>query len=267
VTILGEINGSSNNVTGAPQNGTAFNGVIFQPPFQDEFVSARATAINNGVPGAILADMLQDTDPQSAFGDAQGFVDAASSIYTQHLALVAKNTYFLSQTQIVPANTTSLLPRLVVAPVAAYALSVLLIVIGVIGLAIGICHHIYRKGVYLASPPGSIASAISMTSHSGFGELLVPYDTEETMTYKLDGLAFRLDPRTGAVVAYDRDGDKIVERKRKSYLKRGISATSTIAETKTTLLSSEGSPTRTMSASGYVVEPFTPPPPGVEKET
>ncbi len=44
-----------------------------------------------------------------------------------------------------------------------------------------------------------------MTSHSGFGQLLVPYDSEKNIEDKLKGLRFRLDKRTGAIVAEDDD--------------------------------------------------------------
>lgn len=45
-----------------------------------------------------------------------------------------------------------------------------------------------------------MANVISMASRAGFGELLLPYDTEEVLRKKLDGLRFRLDGRTGAIV-------------------------------------------------------------------
>ena len=64
-------------------------------------------------------------------------------------------------------------------------------------------HRGQRKKLLLATPPGSIASIVALTSRSGFGELLLPYDDELTLEKKLDGLRFRLDRRTGAIVADD----------------------------------------------------------------
>jgi hypothetical protein len=46
-----------------------------------------------------------------------------------------------------------------------------------------------------------LASTVALTARSGFGELLVPYETDETLKEKLDPLRFRLDDRTGAVLA------------------------------------------------------------------
>lgn len=45
-----------------------------------------------------------------------------------------------------------------------------------------------------------------MTSRSGFGELLLPYDDERRMRANLTGLKFGLDPRTGAIVAEEEPG-------------------------------------------------------------
>lgn len=42
-----------------------------------------------------------------------------------------------------------------------------------------------------------------MTARSGFGDLLLPYDNEAIMEKKLQGLWFRLDKRSGAIVADD----------------------------------------------------------------
>jgi hypothetical protein len=53
----------------------------------------------------------------------------------------------------------------------------------------------------LAAPPGSLASAIALTSRSGFGVRLVPYDDELALKEKLNDLRFRLDERTGAILA------------------------------------------------------------------
>ena len=53
----------------------------------------------------------------------------------------------------------------------------------------------------MAAPPGSIASAIALTSQLGFSDLLLPYDDEPTLEKKLNGLCFRLDKRKGAILA------------------------------------------------------------------
>jgi hypothetical protein len=65
-----------------------------------------------------------------------------------------------------------------------------------------------RCNLHLTAAPGTIASAVALTSHSGFGELLYPYDDDETLRQKLAHLRFSLDPRTGAIVADEFDYDE-----------------------------------------------------------
>ena len=64
-------------------------------------------------------------------------------------------------------------------------------------------HFRQRRDIYLAHPPGSIASSVSLTAHSGFGELLLPYDNEEALARALEPLRFCLDRRTGAIIVDD----------------------------------------------------------------
>jgi len=77
----------------------------------------------------------------------------------------------------------------------------LFVLIGLTCLIVHILHQRARRHLWLTSPPGSIAAILSLTSRSGFGELLLPYDDEERMKNNLAGLTFRLDRRTGAIVA------------------------------------------------------------------
>lgn len=86
-------------------------------------------------------------------------------------------------------------------PLPAHFLAITLILTGFIGIFIQVISRNQRKQLLLAVPPGSIASIIALTSRSGFGELLLPYDDELTLKKKLGGLRFRLDKRTGAIVA------------------------------------------------------------------
>lgn len=85
----------------------------------------------------------------------------------------------------------------------AHLLALILVTTGIIGVFLHIIHRRSRKCLLLATPPGSIASVVALTSRSGFGELLLPYDDELTLEKKLNGLRFRLDRRTGAILADD----------------------------------------------------------------
>jgi hypothetical protein len=64
-------------------------------------------------------------------------------------------------------------------------------------------HVRQRRDIYLTHMPGSIGSAVALTSHSGFGQLLMPYDDRAACSRALAPLRFCLDRRTGAIVVDD----------------------------------------------------------------
>jgi hypothetical protein len=64
-------------------------------------------------------------------------------------------------------------------------------------------HFRQRRDVYLAHAPGTIASSIALGAHSGFGELMLPYDNQATLGRALEPYRFRLDSRTGAIIVDD----------------------------------------------------------------
>ena len=112
---------------------------------------------------------------------------------------------------------------------AAHALAILMMIIGLTGVAVHLCHRHVRRRLYLTAAPGTIASSVALTSHSGFGELLYPYDDEQAIRAKLAGMRFSLDHRTGAIVAdeyvYDegpvrRQGDSVDKLELKSVSSR-----------------------------------------------
>lgn len=84
--------------------------------------------------------------------------------------------------------------------------------IGLTGLVIHFFNFRQRRELLLAAPPGSIASITALTARSGFGELILPYDDEATLEKKLDGIKFRLDERTGAIVADESEGVPWMDR-------------------------------------------------------
>ncbi|KAG1748155.1 hypothetical protein EDB19DRAFT_1905206 [Suillus lakei] len=191
----------TNNVTGSPLNGEAFNGVMFDAN-TNPYITARALAINSGVPGAIYRSASQQPDgPQSVFDDPYGFLNATTKIYTQHLSVAAQTIYFLPDNETISAQLTSDISRLFIETLPAHLLSVLFICIGIASLIVHILHKRSRRNLWLTSPPGSIAAIVSLTSRSGFGDLLLPYDNVSRMKSNLAGLTFRLDKRTGAIVA------------------------------------------------------------------
>ncbi|EIW77903.1 hypothetical protein CONPUDRAFT_139032 [Coniophora puteana RWD-64-598 SS2] len=205
VQILSPYSGSD-NVTGAPLYGRPWNGVVFDPS-DDAIVNARATSIGTGIPGTVFRYGIQLNDGVvSLFQGANGgFANVTTGIYTQHLALAAKATYFIKEPTTVPGQLTSFVSRLFIESFASHTLVAFLLAIGFIGLWLHWMHARARSQLHLTAPPGSIAATAALTSRSGFGELLVPYDDEKRMEEKLTGLRFGIDDRTGAIVAVESD--------------------------------------------------------------
>ncbi|KAI6127127.1 hypothetical protein F5141DRAFT_1085716 [Pisolithus sp. B1] len=184
-----------NNVTGDPPNGQVFNGVVFDAA-SNVYVAARAIAINSGLPGTVYRYASQQPGGiQSVFNDSYGWLNATSNIYVSLLAHSPRPSYLRSRVHALSHRT---LP--------AHLLSSLMILIGITGLIVHALHARSRRKLWLTSPPGSIASIVSLTSRSGFGELLLPYDDESRMRSRLSGFKFRLDQRTGAIVAEEGSG-------------------------------------------------------------
>lgn len=208
VTILGNFT-ASNNLTGSPLNGIPYNALIFEDS-PNPFIQARATATKVGVPGAIFRSAVQSNKGlQSVFDLPNGFSDLTSTRYTQHLAVTAKSIYFVNENTTLPAVQTSLVPRLWIDPFPGHSLAFLLFATGFLGLFLQLINRRQRRNLFMAAEPGTIAGALALTARSGFGDLLLPYDSREVMEKKLEGLRFRLDKRTGAILAddYEPTGD------------------------------------------------------------
>ncbi|KAJ3743101.1 hypothetical protein DFH05DRAFT_1286624 [Lentinula detonsa] len=197
-----ELNSSvpSNNVTG-PYSNSPFNGVIFENQ-TDPFIQARATATTNGVPGAIFRFAAQSPGGVNAvFSAANPFLDITNTVYTLYLAVVAQSIYFVPHDSALDAQLSSISLRLTINPLPGHALALFLFFIGFAGVFLHIISRRQRRGLYLSTPPGTIAATIAMSAHSGFGELLMPFDDEKTLERKLSDLRFSIDERTGAIVA------------------------------------------------------------------
>ena len=88
-------------------------------------------------------------------------------------------------------------------PLASHLLAAILVLTGCAGIIVQLLHRPHRRKLLLATPPGTIAAVVSLTARSGFGELLLPYDSEEIIQRKLKGVHFGLDRQTGAILADD----------------------------------------------------------------
>ncbi|KAH8985316.1 hypothetical protein EDB92DRAFT_1377530, partial [Lactarius akahatsu] len=191
---------AANNVSGPPLSGTPYNGLIFNNS-ADINIQSRAISIRSGIPNAIFRQAQQAPGgPDSVFQDPRIFVNYTTQIYTRHLSLATKSNYFLPTNKTVNAVLTQLVSCLYVEPVAAHALATICLLTAAVVFILHFWHFRERRDIYLAHPPGSIGSAVALTSHSGFGELLMPHGNTATFSRALALLRFRLDTRTGAIV-------------------------------------------------------------------
>jgi len=193
----------ANNVSGPPLNGVPYNGLIFDPSTNIN-VQSRSNSIRTSIPNTIFRLAQQaDGGLDSVFQDKNGFMNLTVEVYTQHLALATKTNYFVSTNKTVDGVLTRLVPRLYIEPLAAHLLATLCITVAAAVFILHFLHFRQRRGIYLAHLPGSIGSAVALTSHSGFGQLLMPYDNEAEFSRALASLRFCLDKRTGAIVVDD----------------------------------------------------------------
>jgi len=87
----------------------------------------------------------------------------------------------------------------VFSPLPAHALAGVLIAMAVLGIMSQRTHAKLRKDLYLAGPPGTIASALTLTTNAGFFSHLNSRDDPASIERKLEGLRFRLHPITNAI--------------------------------------------------------------------
>ncbi|KAH9023391.1 hypothetical protein EDB85DRAFT_1870740 [Lactarius pseudohatsudake] len=203
---------AANNVSGPPLSGTPYNGhtlsnfgarwyrLIFNNS-ADINIQSRAISIRSGIPNAIFRQAQQAPGGlDSVYQDPRIFVNYTTQIYTRHLSLATKSNYFLPTNKTVNAVLTQVVSRLYVEPVAAHALSTICFLTAAVVFFLHFWHFLERRDIYLAHPPGSIGSAVALTSHSDFGKLLRPYGNTATFSRALAPHRFRLDRRTGAIV-------------------------------------------------------------------
>jgi uncharacterized membrane protein len=178
---------------------------LFFDPSPDAFVQARADTVKSVLPGAILKSVTLDGNRDAAFSNPQIFLDKVNKFYLQHLAISAQGVYFtdspVGSRPELPTRQLAIEQRLAINTPVAHVLAALLAITSIMTTILHVKHRRARKNLFLTHCPGSIASTVAMTGRSGFGEILVPYDTQETIKEKLGPLRFRLDARTGAILA------------------------------------------------------------------
>ncbi|KAH9974846.1 hypothetical protein BJV77DRAFT_637007 [Russula vinacea] len=197
VTIIGNYT-KANNVSGPPLNGVPHNGLIFNfPDGLQRNAMTRATSIATGIPSAIFRQAEQapgGLHPLSRTGTS--FWSIPNRLYPVPRPR-GKIELLYTTERTANAVLTQLVSRLYVESVAAHILASICIGVACVVLVLHYMHFRERRDIHLAHCPGSIGSALALTAHSGFGELLLPYDNAEEFSRALASFRFCLDRRTG----------------------------------------------------------------------
>ncbi|KAH9980405.1 hypothetical protein BJV74DRAFT_857216 [Russula compacta] len=183
----------ANNVSGAPLNGTAYNGIMFDTS-ADINVQSRANSIRTGIPNAIFRAAVQ-----SASG-LQGAYDMPDDCRCPAHATRPTSLYCVRHFFSFRASHSHLLTPCMSRPLPAHILAMTCISVAAVVFGLHFIHFRRRRDIYIPHYPGTIGSVVALTSHSGFGELLMPHDDQEGLSRALAPLRFCLDRRTGAIV-------------------------------------------------------------------
>jgi hypothetical protein len=166
----------------------------------DQFVAARNTVIRSCLPGSIFR--LADGEVGINNAITKGLLEWTVDRYTQYLAMSAQSNYFLQLDASQQATYVIYQLRLFLDPYITHTFAAVFLFTAFIATVFGLVHARKRRNLYLAGPIGTIASTISLTNRSRFGQQLTPLDTEEDMANKLKGLKFGFNKQTWQIEAH-----------------------------------------------------------------
>jgi len=195
----------SANVTGAPLNGRAFNGVIFNLTNADEFSIARSNATDLQLPASIFQAASTAPGGLTAAFQTNSFVGLTTQVYGVYLKLLATTIYFLPTADPLLATVQSFQRRLWLSDVAVHLEAAVLLVVALVGAFVQVFHRYSRRQLRLQHEPGTIASAISIGAETNLAQLLND-PQEENFSQVLRNKQFRIDPRTMKIMVQGDDG-------------------------------------------------------------
>jgi hypothetical protein len=213
----------SGNVTGAPLNGRAFNGIVFNLTDADEFMIARSNATDLQLPASIFQAATTAPGGLTAAFQTNSFVEMATKVYGVYLRLLAKTVYFLPTEDSIVVEVQSFQKRFLLrygmvcisalhlselnlfSDIAVRLQIVVLLVIALVGAFVQLSHRYSRRQLRLQHIPGTIASAISIGAETDLAHLLNG-EQERDFSHALYNKKFRIDPRTMKIVMEGEDG-------------------------------------------------------------
>lgn len=199
------------NVTGAPLNGRAYNGINFtlaNP--NDKFIVARMNATQLTMPAAVFQAAVQSPQGLGGSFDADLFVNLSNEVYSTYLTLIAKAVYFLPNKEPITLQVKTFQLRLWMSDTAVHILTLLLFLLALCATFVHIAHRYQRQDLNLQHQPGTIASAVSIGAQTGMGQLLSQQRNTEEIQQALRDKKFRIDPYTSKILMDGEEGYETV---------------------------------------------------------
>jgi len=200
----------SGNLTGAPLNGRAYNGINFTLSAPDKFVIARMNATQLTMPAAVFQAAVQSPQGLEGSFTADLFVNWSNQVYSTYLTLIAKAVYFLPNAEPIVLQVKTFEPRLWLSSTAVHLLAILLIVLALCAAVIHIFHRHERQDLNLLHQPGTIASAVSIGGATQMGQLLAQQRNAAEIQHALQDKKFRIDPYNMKILMDGEEGYEAV---------------------------------------------------------
>ncbi|KAI0296043.1 hypothetical protein BC826DRAFT_908693 [Russula brevipes] len=188
------------NITGAPLNGRAFNGLNWTSLVTDPFVTARAVAVQLQLPAAAFQNAVESPAGLTAAFVNNTFASLSADVYRKYLSILGSLLYFVDAPQPMTATVFTFQKRLFLADTAVHILSVGMLLLALFGTLMHLAHREERRGLRLLHKPGTLASAAALTAQTPMAELLDGRQRPEEMNEALQNRRFRIDPRRMKIV-------------------------------------------------------------------
>lgn len=193
------------NLTGAPLNGQAYNGLNWTQSqlVADPFVNMRAQAIQLQLPAAVFQNAVQSQEGLAAAFVNNAFAGLSATVYRSYLAMLAKLVYLVDTSDAINVRVQSIEKRLWMSETAVHLLAAAMLVIAFFGVIIQILHRYDRRDLRLLHRPGTLASAAAITASTPMAQLLDGRQYGADMNAALQGKKFRINTSTMKVVMED----------------------------------------------------------------
>jgi hypothetical protein len=191
---------TSANVTGGPLNSRAYNGVQFELTNPDRFVLARQSATQLQLPAAVYQAANQSPDGFSNSFEKDKLTALSEKNYSMYLSLIARELYFVPNTESVNVQVKTFRNRVFLSDVAVHLLATAMLILAFFATIVHIFHREDRRHLHLKHEPGTIASAVAIGSQTGVAEVLADAPREKDIKEALKDKKFRFDPTTNKIV-------------------------------------------------------------------